>query len=63
MIMRVSSDVEHHGRELTLEEGMLPSEFLAHLLDYLRLQLGQGDLHSLARQLKKFADFNEDGKV
>ena len=63
MLVRVSANVEHHGRELTLEEGMRPSEFLARLLDYLQLQLGVGDFHDLARQLKKFSDFNEDGKV
>ncbi|XP_070177305.1 divergent protein kinase domain 1B-like [Littorina saxatilis] len=63
MLMRVPADLERDERELTLVEGLLPSEFLALLLDYLNLQLGNGDMHNLARELKKFGDFNDDGKL
>ena len=63
MMMRVQGMVEQEGREPNLAEGMLPSEFLALLLDRLQMALGPGDFSGLARELKKFADFNEDGKV
>nr|KAG5690912.1 hypothetical protein BaRGS_003403 [Batillaria attramentaria] len=63
MVMRISPLAQQRQRELTLVEGMLPSEFHALLLDHLRLKLGPGEYMSLTRRLKKFADFNEDGKL
>ncbi|KAL8625898.1 hypothetical protein ACOMHN_012490 [Nucella lapillus] len=63
MLLRVPGALEKPGREVTLMEGMLPSEFMALLLDHLQLLLGPGDFQGLVRQLKKFADFNEDGKL
>lgn len=62
-LMRVPADAEHPGRELALVEGMMPSEFVALLEDYLQIQLGANDFIDLIRRLKKFADFNEDGKL
>jgi hypothetical protein len=63
MQMRVPAAADRPGGELTLVEGMMPSEFLSMLEDWLQTQLGPADFTDLVFKMKKFADFNEDGKV
>ena len=61
--MRVPDAILQDSGELTLVEGMMPSEFESLLVEHLQVELGVGDLRDLSRRLKKFGDFNEDGKV